>query len=174
MQECWRRLKQRPSHCHTHSRSVASGTEWNSISRSHSTRRRGIRQVKGTYMRRVWFLVLAAVLFASCGIPQPPGVATPASPGGTPSAGQNQTVTISFAVWEYERSFYHPLVERFTSEHPDINVVLVSLVVVMMFNPGNNEPSSPLDQLRRVVSAADTAPSFAVTQEAFGTPCSST
>jgi len=121
-------------------------------------------------MRRVWFLVLAAVLFASCGIPQPPGVATPASPGGTPSAGQNQTVTISFAVWEYERSIYQPLVERFTSEHPDINVVLVSLDDVMMFNPGNNEPSSPLDQLRRVVSAADTAPSFAVTQEAFGTP----
>jgi hypothetical protein len=40
----------------------------------------------------------------------------------------------------------------------------------MMFESGNNEPAGPLDYLRRVVSAADTAPSFAVTQEAFGTP----
>ena len=86
-------------------------------------------------MQRIWFLVLAAVLLASCGAPQPSGVATPASPRGTPSAGQNEKVTISFAVWEYERSIYQPLVERFMSEHPDINVVLVSLDDVMMLIP---------------------------------------
>ena len=96
-------------------------------------------------MRRIWLLVLAAVLLASCGTPQPSGVATPASPGGTPSTGQNQPVTISFAVWEYERSIYQPLAERFMSEHPDINVVLVSLDDIMMFEPGNNEPAGPLD-----------------------------
>jgi multiple sugar transport system substrate-binding protein len=121
-------------------------------------------------MRRIWLLVLVAVLLASCGMPQPSGVATPVSPGGTPSTGQNEKVTISFAVWEYERSVYQPLAERFMSEHPDINVVLVSLEDIMMFEPGNNAPSGSLDQLRRVVAAADTAPSFAVTQEAFGTP----
>ncbi|MBO9341837.1 MAG: extracellular solute-binding protein [Roseiflexus sp.] len=121
-------------------------------------------------MQHTWLLVLATVLLVSCGMPQPSGVATPASPGGTPSTGQNQPVTISFAVWEYERSVYQPLAERFMSEHPNIKVVLVPLDDIMMFEPGNNAPSNPLDQLRRVVSAADTAPSFAVTQEAFGTP----
>jgi|YNPMSStandDraft_1061717.scaffolds.fasta_scaffold00581_3 multiple sugar transport system substrate-binding protein len=136
----------------------------------HPIQRHGIRQVKGTYMQHTWLLVLATVLLVSCGMPQPSGVATPASPGGTPSTGQNQPVTISFAVWEYERSVYQPLAERFMSEHPNIKVVLVPLDDIMMFEPGNNAPSNPLDQLRRVVSAADTAPSFAVTQEAFGTP----
>jgi ABC-type glycerol-3-phosphate transport system substrate-binding protein len=124
-------------------------------------------------MRRIWLLVLAAVLFASCGTPQPSGVATPASPGGTPSAGQNEAVTISFAVWEYERSIYQPLAERFMSEHPDINVVLVSLDDITI-----NEPASSIDQLRQVVSAADTAlvpfsydtEESAVTPDAFGTP----
>jgi ABC-type glycerol-3-phosphate transport system substrate-binding protein len=124
-------------------------------------------------MQRIWFLVLAAVLLASCGAPQPSGVATPASPRGTPSAGQNEKVTISFAVWEYERSVYQPLAERFMSEHPDINVVLVSLDDITI-----NEPASSIDQLRQVVSAADTAlvffsydtEAFAVTPDAFGTP----
>ena len=86
-------------------------------------------------MQRIWFLVLAAVLLASCGAPQPSGVATPASPRGTPSAGQNEKVTISFAVWEYERSVYQPLAERFMSEHPDINVVLVSLDDITILLP---------------------------------------
>lgn len=134
------------------------------------TRRREIRYVKGSHMQRVWFLVLVAVLIAACGAQQPSGVATPVSPGVTPPAGQNGTVTISFAVWEYERNVYQPLADRFMSENPNIKVVLVSLDDIMMFEPGNNEPAGPLDYLRRVVSAADTAPAFAATQEAFGTP----
>jgi hypothetical protein len=107
---------------HTHACSRTSGTECNSTAHAYSTRRRGIQQVKGTNMRRIWLLVLVAVLLASCGMPQPSGVATPVSPGGTPSTGQNEKVTISFAVWEYERSVYQPLAERFMSEHPNINV----------------------------------------------------
>jgi ABC-type glycerol-3-phosphate transport system substrate-binding protein len=59
------------------------------------------------------------------------------------------------------------------SEHPDINVVLVSLDDITI-----NEPASSIDQLRQVVSAADTAlvpfsydtEESAVTPDAFGTP----
>lgn len=120
-------------------------------------------------MRRLWImLTLWAVLLASCGAPQPSGGATPAVPGATPTRG-SESVTISFAVWEYERAAYEPLAERFTAENPTIKVVLVSLDDMMMFEPGSEGPTNPLDMLRRIVSAADTAPAFALTPEAFGT-----
>jgi multiple sugar transport system substrate-binding protein len=125
---------------------------------------------KGKTMRRVWILAtLWAVLLASCGAPQPSGDATPAVPGATPTRG-TATVTISFAVWEYERDTYQTLAERFMTEHPNIKVVLVSLDDIMMFDPGSEGPTNPLDFLRRIVSAADTAPAFGLTPEAFGTP----
>lgn len=121
-------------------------------------------------MRRLWIvLTLWTMLLASCGAPQPSGDATPAVPGATPTRG-SESVTISFAVWEYERAAYEPLADRFTAENPTIKVVLVSLDDVMMFEPGSEGPTSPLDMLRRIVSAADTAPAFALTPEAFGTP----
>lgn len=121
-------------------------------------------------MQRVWILLTFwAVLLASCGAPPPSGNATPAVPGVTPTSG-SETVTISFAVWEYERNIYQPLADRFMTENPNIKIVLVSLDDIMMFEPGNEGPTNPLDVLRRIVSAADTAPAFALTPEAFGTP----
>lgn len=121
-------------------------------------------------MRRLWIIAtLWAVLLASCGAPQPSGDATQAVPVPSPTGGREQ-VTISFGIWDYERTSYQALADRFMSEHPDIKVVLVPLDDVMMFNPGDEGPSHPLDMLRRIVSAADTAPAFALAPEAFGTP----
>ncbi|PMP80159.1 MAG: ABC transporter substrate-binding protein, partial [Roseiflexus castenholzii] len=133
--------------------------------------RRGFLQLwKGRHMQRVWILLtFCAVLLASCGAPPPSGNATPAVPGVTPTSG-SETVTISFAVWEYERNIYQPLADRFMTENPNIKIVLVSLDDIMMVESGNEGPTNPLDVLRRIVSAADTAPAFALTPEAFGTP----
>ncbi|MGQ9826758.1 MAG: ABC transporter substrate-binding protein, partial [Roseiflexus sp.] len=121
-------------------------------------------------MKRIWLLTLVVVVLAACGMPQPSGGVTPAPPGATPATGQNETVTISFAIWDNERNIYQPLADRFMSENPNIKVVLVSLDDIMMVEPGNNEPAGPLDYLRRVVSAADTAPASVAPPEAFGTP----
>ncbi|MCS6840163.1 MAG: extracellular solute-binding protein [Roseiflexus sp.] len=121
-------------------------------------------------MQRLWILLtLWAALLASCGAPRPSSDATTA-PGATPTRG-SETVTISFAVWEYERDAYQTLADRFTTEHPDIKVVLVSLDDTLVDESGNYESINPLNFLRRIVSAADTAPSsYWLTPEAFGTP----
>ncbi|MDW8212452.1 MAG: extracellular solute-binding protein [Roseiflexaceae bacterium] len=121
-------------------------------------------------MRRLWiFLTLWTILLASCGASQPSSDATPAIPGATPTNG-SESVTISFAVWEYERDAYQTLADRFMTEYPNIKVVLVPLDDIMMVEPGSEGPTNPLDFLRRIVSAADTASSQWLTPEAFGTP----
>ncbi len=120
-------------------------------------------------MRRLWMvLTIWAILLASCGAPRPSGDAT-AVPGATPTRG-SEAFTISFAVWDYERDAYQTLADRFTAEHPNIKVVLVSLDDAMMSEPGSEGPTNPLDFVRRIVSVADAAPAFAPVSDAFGTP----
>lgn len=126
-------------------------------------------------MRRLIILfTLSAIVLSACGgfQPAPPGDPNQptAIPGVTPSPGSGEQATISFAIWDYERSIYEPLAERFSAENPGINVVLVSIDDVMMFQPGDQGPTNPTDSLRRIVTAADTAPAWALTPEAYGTP----
>ncbi|HWQ15521.1 MAG TPA: extracellular solute-binding protein [Roseiflexaceae bacterium] len=118
-------------------------------------------------MRRLFPLLLLLALLASCGgpagpVPQPTGVAP--QPGATPDSPEG--VTISFAVWDYERPIYEPLVERFMAEHPGITVVLVPLDDIM--NVPSQGPESSTAMLRRLVSAADTAPAVGIPSEALG------
>lgn len=120
-------------------------------------------------MRRLLSLLVLAGLLASCSGPAAPQPSPGApQPGSTPGA-SGDTATISFAVWDYERPAYEPLAERFMSEHPGINVVLVSLDDIMS-DPRAQGPESSTALLRRVVSAADTAPAIGMTTEAFGSP----
>ena len=44
-----------------------------------------------------------------------------------PTPGESGPVTISYAVWDYEQQIYEPLAKKFTAEHPNITVALVSL-----------------------------------------------
>lgn len=85
--------------------------------------------------------------------------------GGSGSGGN--AVTITFAAWEYERPIYTALAEKFRTENPGINVVVVPLDDLTTSD--DETPFSQMTLLRRVVSGADTAPSFAVAPEAFGT-----
>ncbi|NOK59775.1 MAG: hypothetical protein GFH27_549285n299 [Chloroflexi bacterium AL-W] len=60
----------------------------------------------------------------------------------------NDVVTISFGVEEFYTDLYEPLIESFNTEHPDVQVQLVSL----------DPPSgSPDETMQRIVSAVDTA-----------------
>jgi multiple sugar transport system substrate-binding protein len=129
-------------------------------------------------MRRLVPLFLLISLLAACSgaSEQPastplPAQTEPTSPpsqaDATPEAGDNGPVTISYAAWDYERSIYEPLVKKFTSEHPNINVVLVPLDDLMNASEQNGDYSA-LAQLRRIVSGADAAPSFAISPEAYG------
>ena len=131
-------------------------------------------------MRRLLSVFVLLTLLAGCaaapdqpaGTPLPnPSDATsaPSAPDATAAPGESGPVTISYAVWDYERQIYEPLAQKFTTEHPNINVALVSLDD-MMNVPQQPQPTpdNPLSQLRRIVSGADTAPAFALTPEAFG------
>ena len=93
----------------------------------------------------------------------------PSAPDATAAPGDNDSVTISYAVWDYEQQLYEPLAKKFMAEHPNITVALVSLDD-MMNVPQQQQTAQegPLTQLRRIVSGADTAPAFALTPEAFG------
>lgn len=120
-------------------------------------------------MRRLLCLLTLAGLLAACG--GGPG-ATPTAapqPGATSGPTGEDGATISFAVWDYERPIYEPLADAFMAEHPGITVVLVPLDDIMN-NPAAQGMESSTSMLRRVVSAADTAPAIGVTPEAYGTP----
>jgi ABC-type glycerol-3-phosphate transport system substrate-binding protein len=126
-------------------------------------------------MRRLLSLFLLIALLAAC-------TAAPDQPAGTPASqtdatsspdviatpGDGEPVTISYAVWDYEQQLYEPLAKKFTAEHPNITVALVSLDDMMNVPQQQNGQEGPLTQLRRIVSGADTAPAFALTPEAFG------
>ncbi len=128
-------------------------------------------------MRRLLSLFLLIALLAACAAApdQPAGTPLPSQPDATsaPDAtaapDESGPVTISYAVWDYEQQMYEPLAKKFTAEHPNITVALVSLDD-MMNVPQQQQTGQegPLTQLRRIVSGADTAPAFALTPEAFG------
>jgi multiple sugar transport system substrate-binding protein len=124
-------------------------------------------------MRRLLPLLTLAALLSACvgqGIPSAP--TSPAPQPGTTSAPQAGEVTISFAVWDYERPTYEPLIDTFEAEHPNINVVMVPLDD-LMGGPASGSPAgpeSPTAALRRMVSAADTLPAIGYVPEAFGSP----
>jgi ABC-type glycerol-3-phosphate transport system substrate-binding protein len=127
-------------------------------------------------MRRIFAFLALAVLLASCNGAVVPG-ATPTLPVGAPSPGPEPTpggdqATISFAAWDYERSVYEPLAEKFNQENPGITVVIISLDDFMNVDPAaaGGTPDSQMAMLRRIVSGADTSYAFAITPEALGTP----
>src|SRR5580765_26064 len=77
------------------------------------------------------------------------------SPDATAEPSESGPVTISYAVWDYEQQLYEPLAKKFTAEHPNITVALVSLDDMMnVSQPQQNSPEGPLTQLRRIVSGA--------------------
>ncbi|HEU5089740.1 MAG TPA: extracellular solute-binding protein, partial [Roseiflexaceae bacterium] len=122
----------------------------------------------------MWLLLVA--LLASCsGAPQPaatPSAIAVATP--IPDGTNSDRVTISFAVWDYERSLYQPLVARFEAQNPDIHVVMVPLDDLMRGPMGREKggpgPGSSTDMLRAIVTGADTAPAIGVSSDAYGTP----
>jgi multiple sugar transport system substrate-binding protein len=127
-------------------------------------------------MRRLLSLFLLIALLAGCsaapdlpgGTPLPNQPDTPSDTNATAVPDNGESVTVSYAVWDYEQQLYEPLAKKFTAEHPNITIALVSLDDMMNVSqqqPG--APEGPLTQLRRIVSGADTAPAFALTPEAF-------
>lgn len=112
------------------------------------------------HMIKVWRYIIAAVLLlpmmAACG----------GTNQGTP-ASSDEPATITFAAWDYEREMYHTLAQRFTSEHPNIKVVVVPLEDLT--STRHEGPFSQIEMLRQVVSGADTALAITIAPEAFGT-----
>lgn len=105
-------------------------------------------------MRRLVSLILLITLLSACNL--------------LPRSDQSfDGMTISFAAWESERPAYETLAAQFSSEYPDVRVVVVAMEDLMQ--PAEGEPDTPLRRLRRVVSGADTASSWVAPPEAFGT-----
>lgn len=126
-------------------------------------------------MRRFISLALLVALLAACSsspdqpIPTPPGgdTLTPAPAEPTSDPGSADKVTISFAAWDYERQIYEPLAKKFSEEHPNIEVVVITLDDLVNVS-GPNADYSAFAQLRRVVSGADTAPAQVAPAETLG------
>jgi len=128
-------------------------------------------------MRRLLSSFLLIALLAGCsaapelpgGTPLPSQTDTASNPNATAAPGESGPVTVSYAVWDYEQQLYEPLAKKFTAEHPNITIALVSLDDMMNVSPQQQSiQEGPLTQLRRIVSGADTAPAFALTPEAYG------
>lgn len=119
--------------------------------------------------------IIISFIVAACGnpdtaLPTIPVETTPNPAEGTPSA---SGVTITYGVFDYERTNLEPILARFHEEHPSINVVMTSLDDALQTTPdasGNYPNESLTASLRRVVSVADVAPSSWVTPDAYGTP----
>ena len=117
-------------------------------------------------------LCACAVLLHACGtgnaalptIPAGDSTAVPNNPDGQ----DGSTATIAFGVYDYERTVYETIVERFHQENPEVTVVLVPLDDVTQTYPdasGNYPTESNTSMLRRMVSAVDVAPSFWLNNE---------
>jgi ABC-type glycerol-3-phosphate transport system substrate-binding protein len=128
-------------------------------------------------MRRLLSLFVLIALLAGCaaapdvpaGTPLPSQTDGPSNPDATAEPGESGSVTISYAVWDYEQQLYEPLAKKFTAEHPNITVALVSLDDMMNVpQQQQGSPEGPLTQLRRIVSGADTAPGGARPPAAVG------
>ena len=86
------------------------------------------------------------------------------APADNANGNTGEPVTISFAVQEFERSSYEPLVEQFNTDNPDIRVQLISIDELFDFSGGSFEPT---DYARSIVSGADTANLFSVDASAI-------
>lgn len=122
-------------------------------------------------MRKLLSLVVLLCLLVSCSVPGGSAdedadllTAVPEPSAGPPSS---ESVTISFAAWEYEQQLYQPLAQQFMAENPNIKVVTV-LMDDLMNSPSSGAADSPQAMLRRVVTGADTASAGFISPEVFG------
>jgi len=92
------------------------------------------------------------ILLIACG---PDGEKTPASTSAPviPDAGEERT-TLSFAVYDWERTVYGNLVELFEATHPDVRVRLVSFEEIWELDP-TGSGHWPDDAWQRLTRAAD-------------------
>ncbi len=114
-----------------------------------------------------------AVFLQACGSGS---AALPTIPAGEPTAvpinNGGAVATISFGVYDYERTIYETIIDRFNQEHPEIHVVLLPLDDITQTYPdasGNYPAESTTSMLRRVVTAVDIAPSYLVNKDAINT-----
>lgn len=119
------------------------------------------------------FIILLPLICTNCTAPSSaiPTISVGES-AQTISDNPDQT-TITLAVNEYEIETYTDLIETFHSEHPDIQVVLVSLddITQSQITPGDTSTNdSPTNELRKIASIADVFPSVYITPESLGTP----
>lgn len=121
--------------------------------------------------RIVAIILLVCLLLVSCGKPTN---ALPTIPvEATQTEQTSDTVTLTYAAFDYDRNTLEPILARFQDEHPNINVTITSLDDALQTTPdksGNYPADSMMTMLRRVVSIADVAPSSWVVPEAYGTP----
>lgn len=130
------------------------------------------------FLMAVWSWSLIVIMLVSCGnnantLPTIPAGENPtqSNQNGTPTT--SNAVTITYASYDYERDTYIALASKFTSAHPNISVVIVSLddaTQLPMDKSGNYPVDSNISMLRRIVSTADAAPSNWVSKESIGTP----
>src|SRR5687768_6810481 len=104
-------------------------------------------------MRRLLSLFLLIALLAGCsaapelpgGTPLPNQPDAPGDQNATAVTGDGEPVTVSYAVWDYEQQIYEPLAKKFTAEHPNITIALVSLDDMMNVSPQQQPgPEGPL------------------------------
>ncbi|MEM8530390.1 MAG: extracellular solute-binding protein [Chloroflexota bacterium] len=96
------------------------------------------------------FAVIMSFAIGACNVQGTPNQAIR-----TPNMNQSEEVTtIGFAVQEFERAAYEPLVTQFNADNPDMRVQLVSIETLYDFNA---EDVSFNEYTRRIVSGADTA-----------------
>jgi ABC-type glycerol-3-phosphate transport system substrate-binding protein len=104
-------------------------------------------------MQRFLSLFLAICLLTACSGIGGGDVLPTIGPGPNGGGSTDGQVTISFAVYEYERPQYESLIERFRSENPSINVVLVNAEEIYNFD-GSDVTQHQI--LRQMASKADT------------------
>lgn len=120
------------------------------------------------HAQRAVYILIALIILSACAPEQTTPTATPAAENAPTeaSAGTAQAegvVTIGFATQSWERQTYEPLVEQFNTENPTIRVQLVSADEALQTNQG--QAFAPGEMTRRIVSIADTATTFFVTQD---------
>src|SRR5205085_2317578 len=105
----------------------------------------------------------------------PPGAASAvpgvtASPAALPEStpGADTTVTITFALHNYQRPFYDPLIPTFEEQNPNIHVQIVDLdtVITPVYDSTGLQVIDDERSTREILSAADTA-TFSVSPDAI-------
>jgi ABC-type glycerol-3-phosphate transport system substrate-binding protein len=121
-------------------------------------------------MRRLLTLLLLMAFLSACaGAGQPSDALPTAGPVEATPGEAEGPVTISFAASDFERSLYENLAKKFTTDNPNITVVIVPIEDLTNI-PNPNGQYNPLDILRSVASGADSAPSnyVYIPPEAYG------